>query len=242
MDGQRTVFYAWQSDRDNTVCRYFIREAAKKAVKRIAKGRLQNAPSLDHDTNNITGTPHIAQVIQKKIKRCGVFLADLTAVASYTASDGRPKQTPNPNVMVELGLAIRAVGWERIVLVMNTAFGEPDDLPFDLKHHSFPIQYRLAPDGDRKAIFDELAERLHDKIKPIFGSGIIETAEANRSLMSVTINVMPQNHVRYLCVDVTNKGTTLNHVHAVLEWGNHGPVCGTFFWSLRRIQRRTTSS
>jgi hypothetical protein len=177
---------------------------------------LQNAPSLDHDTKNVTGTPAIADTIQRKIRRCGVFIADLTSVADYTTANERQKQTPNANVMAELGLAIRAVGWERIILVMNTAFGGPDDLPFDLKHHSFPIQYSLKPDGDRKAVFAEFAERIFQKLNPIFESGIIERAAAKKKFMTATVEMVTQAHARYLCVDVVNKAITLNHVRVEL--------------------------
>ena len=128
---------------------------------------MQSAPSLDHDTKDEPGTPHIADTIQKKIKRCGAFVADLTSVVSYKAADGRKKQTPNPNVLIELGLAIRSRGWERIVLVMNDAFGSLDHLPFDLKHHSFPITYTLSELSDRKAVEDKLADRLAEKLKLI---------------------------------------------------------------------------
>jgi hypothetical protein len=44
---------------------------------------------------------------------------------------GRP--TPNPNVLIELGYALPAVGDERVILVFNTAYGEFKQLPFDLK-------------------------------------------------------------------------------------------------------------
>jgi hypothetical protein len=43
------------------------------------------------------------------------------------------RPSPNPNVLVELGYALRALGEERVILVMNTAFGKPEALPFDLR-------------------------------------------------------------------------------------------------------------
>jgi hypothetical protein len=35
------------------------------------------------------------------------------------------KRIPNPNVMIELGYALRAVSSSRVILLMNTAFGGP---------------------------------------------------------------------------------------------------------------------
>src|SRR5689334_5383822 len=73
------VFYAWQSDRDETHGRFLIRNAAKRAIKRVAAAaQVSEAPSLDHDTKGEPGTPHIARTIERKIRQCGVFLADLT--------------------------------------------------------------------------------------------------------------------------------------------------------------------
>ena len=46
------------------------------------------------------------------------------------------KRSPNPNVVFELGYAVAKVGWNRIVLLFNEAFGVfPKDLPFDFDRH-----------------------------------------------------------------------------------------------------------
>src|SRR5687767_13550735 len=98
------VFYAWQSDRDEDACRYLIRDALKQALRKLkADAKVQSAPpfELDHDTKGITGHPHIAAAIRKKIKACGVFVADLTHVADYVTTEGqsRSKKAQNANVM-----------------------------------------------------------------------------------------------------------------------------------------------
>jgi hypothetical protein len=41
------------------------------------------------------------------------------------------RRTPNPNVLVELGYALKALGDERVIVVVNTAFGKEELLPFD---------------------------------------------------------------------------------------------------------------
>jgi len=51
---------------------------------------------------------------------------------------------PNPNVLIELGYAAKALGWDRLILVLNTAYGPPDELPFDLKHRRFPLTYSVT--------------------------------------------------------------------------------------------------
>ncbi|HEY2585453.1 MAG TPA: hypothetical protein VGI81_06810, partial [Tepidisphaeraceae bacterium] len=220
-----TVFYAWQSDRDATVCRFLIRDAAKLAVKKLnADAAVKSAPpfDLDHDTKGTTGHQHIASVIRKKIRDCGVFVADLTHVASYRTADKRPrrKRAQNPNVLIELGIAIRARGFGRLILVMNDAFGPPDDLPFDLKSHSFPITYTLKdatePEAVKKAK-EGLADALRAKLKPMLAAIHEESAaklrakeEADRSVVVSCRTAMaglPSGEIlSFLSIEAVNTG------------------------------------
>ena len=55
--------------------------------------------------------------------------------------------TPNPDILMMLGTAAEAVGWGRVVPVMNTHFGKPEDLPRSLYQRRLPIQYSLAPNA-----------------------------------------------------------------------------------------------
>ena len=61
--------------------------------------------------------------------------------------EGRRQPPPNPNVMLEYGYALDALGNQRLIGVFNKAFGKPDDLPFDLRHRRWPIQYGQMPGG-----------------------------------------------------------------------------------------------
>src|SRR5262249_230832 len=58
----------------------------------------------------------------------------------------------NPNVAIELGFALHAVGWKRCLMVLNEAYGTIDDLPFDVRHRRHPVTYRLAHGGSRADI------------------------------------------------------------------------------------------
>lgn len=40
-------------------------------------------------------------------------------------------KTPNPNVMIELGYAIKSLGWDRIILLYDKDFGEIEEIPFE---------------------------------------------------------------------------------------------------------------
>ncbi len=108
-----TIFYAWQSDRPSGANRSFIEQAAKKAITELqAQAEFEDSPrpALDKDTQGVPGTPAIADSILQKIDECGVFLADVTYVATGDAATQRDaKRLPNPNVLLELGYAIALV-------------------------------------------------------------------------------------------------------------------------------------
>jgi len=154
------IFYSWQSDRDRDRCKNFIRKAADEAAARVSE-RLQVNITVDADTEGIAGTPPISDTILRKIEECDIFLADMTFIAE--SQNGR--KIPNPNVMAEYGYALKCKGLDRILLAMNTSFGSPDELPFDLRHLRHPAQYVVA-DGvsdsqrrNKRRQFAEVLER-----------------------------------------------------------------------------------
>lgn len=127
---------------------------------------MDEAVRLDHDTAGIPGTPDIASTIFNKIRETGIFVADLTL--SFQAATG--KKSPNPNVLIELGYAFSAINDSRVISVMNTAFGGPNDLPFDLSHKRWPIQYCLLESDveDKTKVADTkktLSEHLYNAIR-----------------------------------------------------------------------------
>ena len=49
-----SVFYSWQSEHPESVNRYFIRDALKKAMSMIQQGcGLEERPEVDHDTKGV---------------------------------------------------------------------------------------------------------------------------------------------------------------------------------------------
>jgi hypothetical protein len=128
---QAKIFYSWQSDRHNSTNRTLIQDALEKAVKIIrADDSIEINPVVDRDTKDEPGSPDVVHSIFQKIEQSVVFVCDVTIINEE--SDKRP--TPNPNVLVELGYAMKALGQGRILLIMNTAYGEIKKLPFDLDH------------------------------------------------------------------------------------------------------------
>jgi hypothetical protein len=153
-----SIFYSWQSDSPPKSNRFFIRDCLLQVLKKLNKDEIMDeAVRLEHDTAGIPGTPDIANTIFAKIRGAGVFVADLTL--SSEAESG--KRSPNPNVLIELGYAFSAISDARVVSVMNTAFGEATQLPFDLSHKRWPVQYSLsAADAEDKTKKEDAKKAL----------------------------------------------------------------------------------
>lgn len=120
-----TIFYSWQSD--VKVSRSFISDCLKRLGKKLSGIVLCD---IDRDTQGLAGAPDIGDSIYEKIDSADIFIADVTIINSDYAG----RRTPNPNVLIELGYAIKALGWERIVLLYDKDFGEIEELPFDINH------------------------------------------------------------------------------------------------------------
>jgi hypothetical protein len=160
------VFWSWQSDTAQANNHYLVRDALKQALNEVADDLAfdeAQRPELDHDTLNVPGLAAITETIFDKIDSAAVFVADLTYVGK---SHGGTKMLPNPNVLIELGYAMKSLGPEHIILVANSAYGTgPENLPFDLRHRRAPIAYNL-PENASKA--DRAREQLSltQKLKP----------------------------------------------------------------------------
>lgn len=126
------LFYSWQSDLPGKDTRNFISDVINSAVKFLS-GTVTVVP--DRDTSGELGSPNIETTIFDKIDGCDLFIADLSIVGEYEDSDGKKKYTPNPNVLIELGYAVKVLSWERIICFINTDYGQEAALPFDLNHH-----------------------------------------------------------------------------------------------------------
>jgi len=140
------VFYSWQSDSPNNTNKNFILTALGKAIKEIADdGDLEVEPVVDRDTQGVAGSPDISASIFAKIDEASVFVCDVSIIEAKVQ---RP--SPNPNVLVELGYAVKVLGWGRIVMVMNTFYGGPELLPFDLRGKRVST-YSINSDTETKA-------------------------------------------------------------------------------------------
>jgi hypothetical protein len=157
------VFWSWQSDTPGKIGRHFVRDALSAAIEQLKETpeieeptarEARSAMHLDQDRKGIPGSPDLARVILEKIEQSAVFVADVTSVAITTIQkeETQRKKVINPNVAIELGYALRALGDRALLMVMNQHYGSRTDLPFDLQSKAGPIMFSLPPDADRKTI------------------------------------------------------------------------------------------
>lgn len=157
------------------------------------------APRVESDTQGVAGAPDIAATIFAKIDRSDIFVADVSIIGTLAAD--RP--SPNPNVLIELGYAKRALGLDRVILVCNTHFGAVDDMPFDIRGKR-AMTYVSAPDDESRA---EARANLRGQL-----AGAIRTALDAAAPASVGVRVevnrgyLLEKRERAVRVEVINDG------------------------------------
>jgi len=159
-----TIFWSWQSDLDGRVTRNLIRDALASAIEDL-HAELDERHELTSDTQGVAGSPDIVATILSKIDAAAVFVGDVTPVA--VSAGGRA--VANPNVLIELGYAKKALGLNRVIIVWNTAFegAHLDRLPFDMRGRRGPMSYHLpvgATTEELRAARDKLRKALAEAL------------------------------------------------------------------------------
>ena len=165
------VFYCWQSHINQKLNRYLIRDALKGAIRDVQRTLEEKNFDIelvfDSDTSGRAGSVAVADEILKKIRNCSMFIADVTPTL---ASEDGDRAYPNPNVMLELGFAVQAVGWSKISLVLNRAFGTNETLPFDIRHRRIggydceDLEQRTTASGVLRSLFANAITMLLEEI------------------------------------------------------------------------------
>ena len=158
------IFYSWQSDLPNATNRGFIERALEKAARSIKlDDTITVEPVIERDTEGVPGSPGIAETIFRKIDGCHVFVCDVSIINQDL--DHRP--APNPNVLIELGYALKVLGPDNIVMVMNTVFGNPSLLPFDLRARRVATYTMAEKNRERAKERNTLQSLLENALKMI---------------------------------------------------------------------------
>lgn len=123
------IFYSWQSDLSNSTNRNPIEEAIKRAVRKLDRDEVEMEIALDRDTKGVEGSPNISDIIFDKISKSKIFICDISIINSGSDKD---KKCPNPNVLIELGFAIKTLSDRNVICVLNEEYGNEKELPFDL--------------------------------------------------------------------------------------------------------------
>jgi|GEM_PF-5745276 len=158
------IFYSWQSDLPNASNRGFIEKALENVAKTIRKDRtLDIEPVIDRDTAGVSGAPEIVGTIFSKIEQADVFACDISIINGTDSL----KPSPNPNILVELGYALKVLGEERVIMILNRAFGDVEMLPFDLRTRRVLSYNMPAVQDERATERKELESSLETAIRAI---------------------------------------------------------------------------
>jgi hypothetical protein len=183
------IFYSYQSDIDKKLNLNFIRDAINDAICSITDYDIE---PLIEGFYGVGGNPPLADKMVQQSQSSDIFIGDVTFTSSkiwhnplsivenaksYSLEipKGDLKPSPNPNVLIETGFSWALKSYERTVLVMNTAFGAPENLPVDMGDKRHPITYNLSLDrfnkeAKRKKEFEALCKALHDAILTVIKS------------------------------------------------------------------------
>ena len=154
------VFYSWQSDLPKDLTRNFIRKCIDEAIDLAEESEAIEAVR-DEATTGVTGSPNIVTTLFDKIDGCDLFIADISLC--FAEIQNNKKKSPNPNVMLELGYAVKRLGWERIICLCNVDFGS--EYPFDIAHNRI-TGYSLVGKS-KKEVEGELAKIIFKKKCPV---------------------------------------------------------------------------
>ena len=158
----KNIFFSWQSDLDSKTHRSFIEKCIKKSIRTINKNDdLHIYMEYDRDTKGLLGTPDISSAIFEKISKSTLFVADISNIAS-----SEKRSTPNPNVLIELGFAVNALGWDKIICLFDINTGEIEELPFDIRQKRV-LAYNPSRENEEKRI----VSIFNDNILSLYSKG-----------------------------------------------------------------------
>lgn len=85
--------------------------------------------------------------------------------------------------MIELGYAAKALGWERIIMVMNESKGTSEMLPVDIRDRRRPITFSLKIDDKERSLkLANLKSDIENALKSIKDQQLQSAKDAFRML------------------------------------------------------------
>jgi len=176
------IFYSWQTTTNTKYNKNFIYSCIEKAVKKVnKKPELRDVEFVILEgVRGEPGSPQVAsKITDERIPNSDIFIADLSVVNHISRFkkfvrkivNDKFKPFQNNNVINEHGVANNAIGLEKMIGVLNSEYGSPNEnpenIPFDLRHTRFPIEYKYSEktkDKDRMQtdFVNDLANAIKD--------------------------------------------------------------------------------
>jgi SAM-dependent methyltransferase len=181
------LFYSWQSDRPGDLCKDFIEEAFRIAILKRKESNEQRNDEWINPRSDITkrgvGMLDIPAEILESLSTSDVVVADITPVTVIPATPTREaKACANSNVLFEVGYALHAITYERIILVENEYYGSDSLAIFDIRHRQV-LRYKLRPkssEEERKMVLQELSEKLLVQLNLVLEQGKFTELDLNK--------------------------------------------------------------
>jgi hypothetical protein len=184
------IFYSYQTDIDKDINENFIEEALRKAAKELKGLKLKVVKGF----YGTSGQKPLAQTMFDQSASCDIFVGDISFTSEranhienklftfwkkdyLTRIVGDVKKSPNPNVLLETGYSWSKKDYDRTILVINKAFGHPKELPVDMSHIRWPVDYTLSfEDKSDQGKYDSAFAGLVQDLKLAI-SGAIKTTQ-----------------------------------------------------------------
>lgn len=203
-----SIFYSWQSDLPESDNKQYIGTCLQDA---LAKSKKRNNFSLeyviDRATSKRIGTIDIAQTIFNKINIAKMFVADVSIINNRTR---KYRKMVNPNVLIELGYAVRTIGWENVICIFNTKYGNPEDLPFDIRSRRLLL---YNSDYDKSVLTNDLTYVIKESENARVPSDVIRDYY-NAPIYTLLLRLVSDAH-KMLCD--YEEGTTKKNISETLD-------------------------
>jgi hypothetical protein len=185
----RPIFYAWQSESDAKLNNYFILDCLRRAIKKLNRDELTDFV-IDRATDNVAGVADIGTTIYEKIQKASIVISDLTIINPKAIRRENERAVPNANALHEFSYGIGKLSESRVIGIVNTAFGQIEELPFDIRPKRL-MSYQLCHGQDKAKVRDQLVNRLVNAIKDCLGETqediVKQTSQIHRVFCEIRI-------------------------------------------------------
>lgn len=187
------LFFSWQNDRKDT--KAIINSALKKAKNKLKADGIDLF--IDQDTRERVGKRNIDAEVLEKIRKCDIFVADLTPVITYIPPKEQhdlPKHMPNSNVMYEYGYALHAKGENRMIVLASLDKESNEHIeymPFDINHDTITC---FKDENSLRGLYDWIKKIIEDVDReraafvPEYACGLWFVDEVGELTDSITIH------------------------------------------------------